>query len=106
MSSELGGRVIDVIGIIHGIAQQQSGRNQLWRPALKDGVEEVRGRDHPIPLLDLPYYGGLFLRSAGTRGPAVVAEKPDVDTLAVLIQLQDEIIDPARHRWKRSGEDL
>ena len=52
----------DIIGV-HGIAQQQRGRNQLlgeWAPALADGVELAVG--HPVPLsFDLAFYGDLFL---------------------------------------------
>lgn len=100
--------MIDVVEI-HGSAPQQSGRNQLlasWRPALKDGVEKARGHDRPTPWLDLAYYGDHFLRSAGTKCPAVVAEKPDKGTLAFLIQLQDEIIAPAASMEALEREDL
>lgn len=52
----------DVVGV-HGIAQQQRGRNQLlaeWAPALTDGVELAVG--HPVSLsFDLAFYGDLFL---------------------------------------------
>jgi len=52
----------DIVGV-HGIAQQQKGRNQLlgvWAPALADGVEFAVG--HPVSLsFDLAFYGNIFL---------------------------------------------
>jgi hypothetical protein len=60
----------DIVGV-HGIAQQQKGRNQLlgvWAPALADGVEFAVG--HPVSLsFDLAFYGNIFLpaRLAATQ---------------------------------------
>lgn len=58
----------DIVGV-HGIAQQQLGRNQLinaWAPALRDGVELSARRQLAAPPLDLAFYGDLFL-SRGTE---------------------------------------
>jgi hypothetical protein len=57
--------MLDAVGI-HGISQQQGGRNQLlddWRDALTDGVEAAcGGMAVQVPLtFDLGYYGNLFL---------------------------------------------
>jgi hypothetical protein len=56
------GLMADIVGV-HGIAQQQKGRNQLlgvWAPALADGVEFAVG--HPVSLsFDLAFYGNIFL---------------------------------------------
>jgi hypothetical protein len=85
----------DVVGI-HGIAQQQGGPNQLlekWRPALHDGIRIFLGRpDAPKPSLDIAFYGDLFLKAAGTKGPAVLEDLDD-DTLHFLLDLQDEVVE-------------
>jgi hypothetical protein len=94
-----------VVGV-HGISQQQAGRNQLlaaWQPALADGVERAAGRDGPRMQLDLAYYGDLFLASRLTKG--VVAEagaELDDDLLAFFADVEDEIVDeePTREAVK------
>jgi hypothetical protein len=63
-----------VLGV-HGIAQEQRGRNQLldeWRPGLADGVEAAAGASVPVPTFDLCFYGNLFLPATaqGERQPA------------------------------------
>lgn len=59
-----------VVGV-HGIGQQQLGRNQLletWRPAFRDGLERANGSPpRPDPPLDIAYYGHLFLPSASGK---------------------------------------
>lgn len=86
-----------IVGI-HGIAQQQGGRNQLldtWKPALRDGVERFAGRDRYNLSLDLVYYGDLFLDSVNKTKGAAVLEDLDEDSLELLIALQEELVDPA-----------
>lgn len=59
----VGGGMAQVLGL-HGIAQEQKGRNQLleeWRPGLADGVEMAAGRSMTVPSFDLCFYGDLFL---------------------------------------------
>lgn len=61
-----------IIGI-HGIAQQQLGRQQLraaWRPALGDGVERACGRPVPEVPLDMAFYGDVFLAGSDGGQPA------------------------------------
>lgn len=58
-----------IVGV-HGIAQQQLGRQQLagvWGPSLADGVEAALSgkRVAEVPF-DLAYYGRLFLDSTGS----------------------------------------
>lgn len=77
-----------IIGI-HGIAQQQLGRQQLraaWRPALGDGIERACG--HPVPEvpLDMAFYGDVFLDSDGgqlTKGGPAGAWWEDLDASAL-----------------------
>jgi hypothetical protein len=88
--------VVDVLGL-HGIAQQQLGREQLlveWRPALNDGVTRARGLAWPKPSLDLAYYGDVFLRDTDDKGAQDQVVLDD-DTVAVLERVQDELVDPA-----------
>src|SRR5262245_27615341 len=64
---------MDVIVGVHGIAQQQTGRSQLlrdWVPALSDGVEAALGRASAPLLVDLAFYGRLFLppSKGGVKG--------------------------------------
>ena len=90
-------QVVDVLGL-HGIGQQQSGRNQMlpdWQAGLNDGVERARGRDWPKPSLDLAYYGDLFLAAADTKGGAAAnLESPDEDLMSFFERVQDEVVDP------------
>ena len=92
--------MVDVLGV-HGIGQQQGGRNQMlpvWQAALSDGVERARGREWPKPSLDLAYYGDVFLAATGGKGLADVAEAvneglDDADIVAFLGRVQDEVVD-------------
>lgn len=63
-----------VLGV-HGIAQEQRGRNQLleeWGLGLADGVEAAAGLSAAVPSFDLCFYGDLFLppSAQGERQPA------------------------------------
>lgn len=86
------------IAAIHGIGQQQRGRQQLlttWEPALRDGVERAVGRQQSDELdlsLDLAYYGDLFLGPSikGTKGLAESGTL-DADELAFFAEIQDEV---------------
>jgi hypothetical protein len=56
-----------IVGV-HGIAQEQGGRNLLlppWSHALADGMERATGAHVALPDLDLAFYGDLFLGSSG-----------------------------------------
>ncbi|TVZ05042.1 hypothetical protein EAS64_10500 [Trebonia kvetii] len=51
-----------IIGI-HGIRNEQLGRNQLipeWAGALADGLERAAGHEVAVPDLNIVYYGDLF----------------------------------------------
>jgi hypothetical protein len=88
--------VVNVLGV-HGIAQQQLGREQLlveWRPALNDGVTRARGLAWPKPSLDIAYYGDVFLRPTDDKA-AQDQVVLDEDMVAFLEQVQDEVVDPA-----------
>jgi hypothetical protein len=91
--------MLDVLGV-HGIGQQQAGRNQMlpsWQQALLDGIERALGRDGPQPSLDIAYYGDVFLTVTGSKGSSQEIESLkvlDVDSLAFLEQLEGEIVDP------------
>lgn len=86
----------DVVGV-HGIGQQQGGRNQIlgaWQPALADGLERASGRGGPGPDLDLAYYGDLFLASTGTKEAASVdLHDLDDDTLDFLSDVERDVVD-------------
>ncbi|WP_051338324.1 alpha/beta hydrolase [Streptomyces flavidovirens] len=61
-----------VIVGVHGVGQQQLGRQQLlqaWRPALGDGLERACGQPVPEVPLDLAFYGDAFLSAPGTSIP-------------------------------------
>lgn len=79
--------MVAVLGV-HGIKQQQAGRNVLldtWRPALRDGIELAVGRARRKelkPKLDLAYYGDLFL-AAGHQRREKGREKKGVGELTV-----------------------
>jgi len=90
--------VVDVLGL-HGIGQQQRGRNQMlpdWQAALGDGVERARGLAWPKPSLDLAYYGDVFLADTDSKGILQDPEALDDDVVAFLEQVQDEVVDPSQ----------
>jgi hypothetical protein len=63
----------ELVGV-HGIAQQQRGRQQLlaaWTPALADGLERAADRPVEPPPLDLAFYGDVFLPDRD--GPAIMS---------------------------------
>ena len=83
--------MVDVVGI-HGIAQQQRGRNQLladWQLPLYDGIEQARQALRPS--LDIVFYGDLFLRDTGWKGAPAELATMDQDTLDFLVEVQDEV---------------
>ena len=62
-----------VLGV-HGILQEQRGRNQLleeWQAGLADGVEAAAGSSAVSPSLDIFFYGRQFLPASaqGVRQP-------------------------------------
>jgi hypothetical protein len=85
----------DVLGI-HGISQQQLGRNQLiaqWEIALRDGVAHARGVREPAPTLDVAFYGKFFLKTGKVKGLEDRGELDD-DELAFFADIQDEVAPP------------
>lgn len=86
---------------VHGISQQQGGRNQLigsWQLALRDGVERARGRDFSKPSLDIAFYGDRFLKSSESKGPVPDdLIEFDEDTVAFFEAIQDEVTE--RGKW-------
>jgi predicted alpha/beta hydrolase family esterase len=111
--------VVDVLGV-HGIGQQQQGRNQLlptWQAALNDGVERARDRQGAAPPdLDIAYYGDLFLPATDTKGSSAAGDKvslapikldhnlvgnaDDVDSgmpddlVSFFLDIENEVVDP------------
>jgi hypothetical protein len=83
------------VAAVHGISQQQSGRNQLlasWAPALRDGIERASGRAGPAIELDLGYYADLFATAEGTtkgQAPSTL----DADEVAFLEEIEAEVVD-------------
>lgn len=81
----IGGCMALIVGV-HGIAQQQLGRNLLvdpWSRALADGIERASRPPVPPPPLDIAYYGDVFLPPAGSGKAAGNAER-------VLAELTDD----------------
>lgn len=75
-----------IVGV-HGIAQQQLGRNILlgpWQRALADGIERACRHPVSLPPLDVAYYGDLFLPAVG----AAKAASDDVERM--LAELDDD----------------
>jgi len=65
---------------IHGISNQQAGRNQLlssWRPALQDGIERASGHGVGEPPLDIAFYGDVFLSPKTTSTNSLKAGGAD-----------------------------
>lgn len=80
-----------IVGV-HGIKNQQLGRNQListWGPALGDGLERAAGHPVPSPDLDIVFYGDVFLSDpakAGSKGQGSVEfTEDDADTLGPFV---------------------
>lgn len=116
-----------VVGV-HGMAQQQRGRNQLlsaWRPAFMDGVEIAGGREAVVPTLELAFYGDLFLSedTQGTRahtvegrakgalkGAAILDGDTDIDALDSVsveeLDFLDEAADEAIAQRPDLGEPM
>jgi hypothetical protein len=89
----------DVVGV-HGISQQQRGRNQLidsWQPALQDGIDAAVGRSGPQPTFDLAFYGDFYLPLTGGDVKGGDTESPigglDDDELGFLLEAADEATD-------------
>jgi hypothetical protein len=90
--------MVDILGL-HGIGQQQSGRNQMlpgWRAGLGDGVERAKRLAWPKPSLDLAYYGDVFLADTDGKGVPQDPEALDDDMVAFLEQVQNEVVDPSQ----------
>jgi hypothetical protein len=69
-----GGVVMARVVGVHGIAQEQLGRNQLldaWRRALDDGVLIAGGDGAVAPSFDLAFYGDLFLSAEDEGAPVL-----------------------------------
>jgi hypothetical protein len=111
-----GGVVMARVVGVHGIAQEQLGRNQLldaWRPALADGVLIAGGDGAVAPSLDLAFYGDLFL-SAEDEGAAVfkgsIGDKGSIgeswaDAAAGLSGRELEFLTAAADEIEVGGED-
>lgn len=75
-----------IVGV-HGIGQQQFGRAQLvrdWTPAVSDGVEVATGKAPSGLVVDIAFYGNLFLRKVtrtgkGTPGASAADLLADLD---------------------------
>lgn len=89
---------MDVVGV-HGIAQQQVGRNQLradWLAAAADGVERVTGYPAPPVEMDIAFYGDLFLpRSDQTKSAADPLAEIGPDEVEFLIEFAVERVGQA-----------
>jgi hypothetical protein len=104
-----------VVGV-HGIAQEQLGRNQLldaWRPALDDGVLIAGGDGAVAPSLDLAFYGDLFLSAEDEGAPVFkgsIGEKGSIgdswaDAAAGLSADELEFLTAAADEIEVGGED-
>lgn len=89
---------MDIVGV-HGIAQQQVGRNQLradWLAAAADGVERVTGYPAPGVEMDIAFYGDLFLpRSDGSKSSADPLADVDPDEADFLTEFAVERVGQA-----------
>jgi hypothetical protein len=86
--------MVDVIGV-HGISQQQLGRNQLmgaWQGPARDGLERFTGHRSGRPSLDIGFYGDLFLEETASKGAPVDADLGDADddVLDFLLEIQED----------------
>lgn len=87
--------MIDLIGV-HGISQQQLGRNQLlqvWQAAARDGLERYTDERSERPTLDVGYYGDVFLETTQSKGEPITTDigDEDQDILTFLKQIQSEV---------------
>jgi hypothetical protein len=76
---------VTVIVGVHGIAQQQVGRQQLrdpWARALADGLERAAGHRCEVPDLEIAYYGDVFVAHAGSDGKAATGDRASEDAFA------------------------
>jgi hypothetical protein len=82
-----------VLVAVHGIWQQQLGRQQLlarWAPALADGLERACGHTVAPPPIDLTFYGDVFLPPADGGKAGFGGDDAWMDELA-----DDEVADLA-----------
>ena len=98
------------VAAVHGIGQQQSGRNQLletWLPALRDGIERAAGRTGPAVALDLGYYADLYAEHvAATKGRMqALAPVPDFtpEEAAFFADIEEEVVDEPPPAVARKG---
>src|ERR1700733_5641069 len=92
---------------VHGIGQQQSGRNQMmgpWLRALRDGIERAVGRNGPGVDLDMGFYGDLYAEAVRKELKLPDAEKAVEkklgdpfaladDEIAFLSEIEAEVVD-------------
>lgn len=86
--------MVDVIGV-HGISQQQLGRNQLlasWQSASYDGLERFVSGHQDRPSLDIGFYGDVFLETTASKGVPIETNIGDVDddVMSFLEEIQEE----------------
>lgn len=85
----------DLIGV-HGISQQQLGRNQLlqvWQAAARDGLERYTDERSERPTFDVGYYGDVFLETTQSKGEPISTDigDADEDIVEFLLEIQDEV---------------
>jgi len=79
---------------VHGIGQQQSGRNQMlggWNQAVQDGIERAGPDPEPVITFNIAFYGDLFLDETGLKGGT--ADDLDDDELAFFEEVEAELVD-------------
>jgi hypothetical protein len=84
-----------LIVAVHGIAQQQLGRQQLagaWGPSMADGVEAALGRAVAEVPLELAYYGRLFLEDIGSSRDGSKAGGPEDDLAGLAPDEAEELL--------------
>jgi hypothetical protein len=99
----MGGLIVAVLVGVHGIGKQHLGPHQLeelWRPALSDGLFHATGRHVPPLDLRIAFYGDLFRvrpasgRKSGVGDEDVLADL-DAEEIADLSDAVTEIVPPA-----------